>query len=126
MKKIFTTLIVLSIALISLTSSGEESVYESTNLNYKVVKANNVVIITVDLIDVASYSEIIVMRSESPSGTFRNVKELSKDDIIKLVSDNKIIDKYPLPTSMISYYKLQTVDKNGVLRSYPCVKLSSK
>ena len=126
MKNLIKTFLVLSIALFSFTTSGEESVYESERLNYNVEKVNSVVIINLDLKDPLSYEEIIVMRSDKPSGTFRNVKELSKEDIAKLVTDNKVVDKYPLPFTMTSYYKLQTVDKSGVYRSYPCVKLASK
>jgi hypothetical protein len=66
------------------------------------------------------------MRSDKPSGVFRNVKELSKEDINNLAVDHQIIDKYPLPSAMTSYYKLQTVNKSGVYRSYPCVKLNTK
>lgn len=126
MKTLIKTILVLSIALFSFTSSGEESFYEGTNVNYNVVKTNGVVIISLDLKDPTSYDEIIVMRSDKPSGVFRNVKELSQEDIYKLISDNKIYDKYPLPSSITTYYKLQTVDKTGVYRSYPCVKLASK
>jgi hypothetical protein len=126
MKKILNLILVLSIALLSFTSSGEENIYESANLNYNVIKTSGVVIITVDLTDVASYDEIIVMRSDKPSGVFRNVKELSKEDINNLAVDHQIIDKYPLPSAMTSYYKLQTVNKSGVYRSYPCVKLNTK
>jgi hypothetical protein len=126
MKNLMKTLLILTIALFSFTTPGEESVYESANLNYSVVKTNGVVIFSLDINDPTSYDEIIVMRSDKPSGNFRNVKELSKEDINKLVTDKNIIDKYPLPSSVITYYKLQTIDKTGVYRSYPCVKLASK
>lgn len=124
MKNLRNFIVVLAIALFSFTSAGEESVYEGTNVNYNVSKANGIVKIQLGLLEPENYDGIIVMRSDSPSGLFRNVKEMTASDMSNLTSNNTIIDKYPLPGSVTAYYKVQTVDKSGVYRSYPCVKLS--
>jgi hypothetical protein len=34
-------------------------------------------------------------------------------------------DKYPLPASMDAYYRIKTVTKDGITRTYPSVALSS-
>jgi hypothetical protein len=126
MRNLLYTFVFTSLILFSFTLPGEESIYEGTKVSYKVEKENSVVVINLDLMDPNDFQEIVIMRSDNPSEYFRSIKELSKDQISQLGKENVLLDKYPLPSTMVSYYKVQTIDKFGVQRSYPSVKLASK
>ncbi len=126
MKNLLYTFVFTSLILFSFTLPGEESIYEGTKVSYKVEKENGVVVINLDLMDPNDFQEILIMRSDNPSEYFRSIKELSKEQISQLSTENVLLDKYPLPSSISSYYKVQTIDKLGVQRTYPSVKLASK
>ncbi|MCB9255636.1 MAG: hypothetical protein H6579_00745 [Chitinophagales bacterium] len=115
---------VCSFALFSFTLPGEEANYNGGKVTYNVEKSNGVVMINLGLQNPQEYAEIIVMRSDNPAKFFREVKYLGGEAIDGMSSSNVIIDKYPLPSKITSYYKIQTIDKNGVQKSYPSVRLS--
>lgn len=117
---------ILSISLFAFKSAGEEHAYSGPVVSYKVAKEQGVVKINLDLKQPDQLDELVVMRSENPAIYFRSIKQLNQEAISKLTHENVLIDKYPLPSSVVTYYKVQTVDKSGVQRSYPSVKLTSK
>jgi hypothetical protein len=126
MKNIIYTLALISISLFAFTSAGEESSYEGTTVSYNVAKEMGIVTINLGLKEPSDFEEILIMRSDNPSANFRRIKELNQEAVDALTKENVLIDKYPLPSSVVTYYKVQTVDKTGVQRTYPCVKLASK
>lgn len=118
--------LLISISLLAFTQAGEESAYEGSSVSYNVAKEQGVVLINLGLKEPDTFEEIIIMRSDNPSIYFRSIKELNSEAVAQLTTENTLIDKYPLPSSVVTYYKVQTVDKTGVQRSYPSVKLAKK
>lgn len=124
MKNSILILLVCGLTLFSFTLPGEESNYDGGKVSYNVEKNKGVVMINLGLQNPQQYAQITVLRSDNPAKFFREVKNLGLNEITELSSDNVLVDKYPLPGSVTSYYKIQTIDKSGVQRSYPCVKLN--
>lgn len=126
MKNFTLTLFFFSTLFFALATPGEESVYDGAKLSYNVSKDNGVVTINLGLVNPEDFEQIIILRSDDPSKFFRNVKELSPEELKSLQQDNVLEDKYPLPSSVVTYYKVQTTDKSGVQRMYPSVKLATR
>jgi hypothetical protein len=124
MKKLILSTITIMMTLVSFAFTGNESLYESTNVTYSVEKIKGEVIIHIDFKDLAQYAEVSIVRSDNPTTYFRSIKQLSDDKLNELAADSKVVDKYPLPGGTNSYYKLVTIDHYGVQKSYPSVKLS--
>ncbi len=85
-----------------------------------------IVTINLGLKEPSEFEEILIMISDNPSANFRSIKELNQEAVDALTKGNVLIDKYPLPRSVVTYYKVQTVDKTGVQRTYLSVQLASK
>lgn len=125
MKNVILTFLAL-FALIAFKSPEGEAVYNGTQVSYNVEKTNGVVLIKLGIKDPTSIESLVIMRSDNPSKYFREVKQLSKNELDNMGSENVLVDKYPLPSTMSSYYKIKTIDVTGVQRSYPSVKLNTK
>ena len=126
MKNFTLTLIFFSTLFFAFAAPGEESVYDGAKISYDVSKDNGVVTINLGLNNPGEFETIIIQRSDDPSKFFRDVKYFSQEEIGGLQQDNVFQDKYPLPSSVVTYYKIQTVDKSGVQRTYPSVKLATR
>jgi len=122
-----TTLILtfLFIALMSFTSKNiNEATYSSKYITYSVERSGSTAVLTVDVVDLLDYDEIYLKRSTNPTEDFRQVKYLTKSQIPTLGHTGTIIDKYPLPGNMDAYYKVVALNKEGIYKLFPCVKLS--
>ncbi len=104
---------------------GEEGMYENNTIAYSVERIAGEVDIAIHLIKDEPVETIEVMRSEFPTKNFRTIKEITGKGVDALKTENTV-DKYPFPNSVDSYYKVVTVNLEGVKRSYPAVKLVSK
>ena len=72
-----------------------------------------------------NFEEIKIERSDNPIKYFRQIKIMGSSQIGDLTGQDIVQDKYPLPSSQDSFYKLVTIDRAGVMRSYPSVKLTN-
>lgn len=126
MKKISTLVLAsLLIALISFAPpSQDESIYSSKYIKYSVERDGSTAIVKVDVADIDQYDEIFLRRSNNPMNDFRQVKYLTKSKIGELASSGLIVDKYPLPGNIDTYYKVVAISNEGVYKLFPCVKLS--
>lgn len=126
MKKISTLVLVsLFLALISFAPpSQDESVYSSKYIKYSVERDGTTAVVKVDVADIDQYDEIFLRRSNNPMDDFRQVKYLTKSQIGDLATSGLIVDKYPLPGNMDTYYKVVAISDEGIYKLFPCVKLS--
>lgn len=114
------TLILLSFA----PSSVDESVYSSKYIKYSVERDGSRAVLKVDVTDIDQYDEIFLRRSDNPTDDFRQVKYLTKTKINELANTGLIVDKYPLPGNIDTYYKVVAISNEGIYKLFPCVKLS--
>lgn len=121
---ILVTILIISSTLFSFTLPGEESIYDGNHVGYNVERSQGVVLINLILKDPSKFQEINILRSDKPTENYRNIKSLDPSQVAELNIDNVIIDKYPLPGSINAYYKIQTIEKSGVQRTFPMVVLS--
>lgn len=125
--KNLSTLILSSLVLILISfapPSVDESVYSSKYIKYSVERDGSSALLKVDVADIAQYDEIYLRRSDNPTDDFRQVKYLTKSKISELASTGLIVDKYPLPGNMDTYYKVVAISNKGIYKLFPCVKLS--
>ena len=125
--KNLSTLILASLGLILISfapPSADESIYSSKYIKYSVERDGTRAILKVDVADIDQYDEIFLRRSDNPMVDFRQVKYLTKTKINELASSGMIVDKYPLPGNMDTYYKVVAISNDGVYKLFPCVKLS--
>lgn len=122
MKKSFLLFALCLFTINSFASLDEESSYESLRISYTVNNTNGSVFVNFELPDVSTFQEIILFKSAHPYQDFKKVKQLTKEDILKLNDENVIEDENPTE-NVEAYYKIQTIDQYGVLRIFPSVKL---
>lgn len=119
------TTIILTIFLFSFAPiNTNESIYSSKYIKYSVERNGSTAVLNVEITDIDQYDEIYIRRSDNPMENFRQVKYLTKTQIGTLAQNKTIIDKYPLPGSKDTYYKVVAISKKGVYKLFPCVKLS--
>ena len=76
--------------------------------------------------DMAQYDHIIVERSGNGGEFFSQVKYVQTEGAD--IEDGNYVfraDKYPLPGNTTSYYRVKTVGKDGVTRTFPSVELAN-
>ncbi len=76
--------------------------------------------------DMAQYDHIIIERSGNGGEFFSQVKYIQTEGAD--IEDGNYVfraDKYPLPNNMDSYYRIKTVSKDGITRTFPSVALAT-
>lgn len=129
MNKVIT---LLAVALFAFSFSafagpGEEDmhVYESRDISYSVEKVDGKVYISLQINDVSSYDMLEIVRSDSPINGFRRVLHFNEAQLTNFSSQEVVVDHYPLPTSVPSYYKVVVSEKEGAYKKLPGVLLSA-
>lgn len=103
--------------------NNDESAYNNDFITYSVERIGSSAVLRVDIANISQYEEIFLKRSKAPLDDFRQVKRLSKTQMETLAQEGTIVDKYPLPGSKDSYYKVVVI-KKGTQKSFPSIKLS--
>ncbi|MCS6819372.1 MAG: hypothetical protein RMJ53_05055 [Chitinophagales bacterium] len=75
--------------------------------------------------DMAQYDHIIIERSGSGGEFYSQVKYIQIEGA-DIEDGNYLlrVDKYPLPASVNAHYRIKTVTKDGITRTYPDVALN--
>jgi hypothetical protein len=75
--------------------------------------------------DMAQYDHVVIERSGNGGEFFSQVKYVQTDGAD--IEDGNYVfrsDKYPLPNNTESFYRIKTVGKDGVTRTFPSVALN--
>lgn len=123
MKNVFLTLLTACILVAATAITNEEATYDGPAVSYHVETLPGQVLINLELDNPTQYNEIKIVRSDNPVKYFRQIKLLSGSVVSNMEPSHTVIDKFPLPASQNSFYKVVTIDKSGVQKTYPTVKL---
>ena len=72
-----------------------------------------------------TYDEILVERSESENGIYSVCKTIEVPQTRIADGYYKTADKYPTAVQKDCYYRIKTIAKDGVIKTYPPVLLSA-
>lgn len=107
------------------SNTNEHTFKRDGDVALDVERINGKVNIHIKAVDVKQYETIIIERGAGETAHFSRVKYIvpSKDGIN---SDYFVKeDSYPMSAKADSYYKITTISKDGVERSYPPIQLPS-
>ncbi len=121
---IFSTIVLALIMMSFGIKNIDESTYSSKYIKYSVERDGSTALLKVAITDVSQYDEVYLRRSVNPTEDFRQVKYISKSQLESLAASGTIVDKYPLPGNVDTYYKVVAISNEGVYKLFPCVKLS--
>ena len=129
MKNIITTLAVIGTFSYSFAANpGQKHAFKDPNADValEIERSKSEVTLHILAQDMAQYDHIIIERSGNGGEFFSQVKYIQTEGAD--IGDGNYVfraDKYPLPNNIDSYYRIKTVSKDGVTRTFPSVALAS-
>jgi hypothetical protein len=130
MKNIIATLAVIGTFSYSFAAAnpGAKHAFKDPNAEValEIERNKSEVVLHVLAQDMAQYDHIIIERSGNGGEFFSQVKYIQTEGAD--IEDGNYVfraDKYPLPSNVDSYYRIKTVSKDGITRTFPSVALAS-
>lgn len=129
MKKPINLLIALTTCLFSMAAGTEKTnnaTYVSTDeeVAMELERGKGEVLIHLNVKDLSQYEYVLVERSAENANYFSRCKYISGGTTLSS-KDILQIDKYPYSAAKDVYYRIKTVTKDGIERSYPAVMLAA-
>ncbi|MCS6819764.1 MAG: hypothetical protein RMJ53_03720 [Chitinophagales bacterium] len=129
MKNIIATLAVIGTFSYSFAANpGAKHVFKDPDAEValELERGKGEVILHILAQDIAQYDHIIIERSGTGGEFYSQVKYIQVDGV-NAIDGNYLLsaDKYPLPASVDAHYRIKTVTKDGITRTYPSVSVNA-
>jgi hypothetical protein len=109
------------------TASVEKHEFKSTDkeINFDIERKQGEITLYFQSLVFGSYDEIIVERCASDNGIYSVCKTIEVPQVKITDGYYKTTDKYPLSSQKDCYYRIKTVSKEGIIKTFPPVLLSA-
>lgn len=119
--------LILTTTIFSFTSENyDESAFSNDCVQYNVTRRGSTAIVRIHFSHISKFDKIYLKRSNGPFGDYEEVSFATKSEFARLQKEGLIIDNEPLPSDEDAYYKIVAYNRDGVYKSFPCVKLNKK
>lgn len=89
------------------------------------VKSPKAIDITINSPQFTNFTEVIVERSNSLTGVYRQIKVIYRPELEKAVDEITFKDEFPLNIQNANYYRLRVITIHGTLITFPGVEEES-
>ena len=132
MKNLLPFLLAYLITLVSIEINAETPVsakhqFKSTSgdISFDTERGRSEVVLHFQSTFFKEYEQILVERSGEGSGGFNGCKVLNMAEIKTDGNYYKTTDRFPLTAQKDSYYRIKTIAKDGVTKTFPPIKLEA-
>ena len=115
----------VSINIYCSTAASDKHEFKSSynDINFDIERKMGEVVLHFQSSLFKNYDEIIVERSSENSGGFSACKIINLAEV-KVDGDYyRTSDKFPVSAKMSSYYRLKTISKEGITKTFPPIEL---
>ncbi len=128
MKKIITLFAAITL-FVSVTNAStpnpERRAFKETSkdVNFEVERGKGEVIFHFLSMNIENFEQIVIERSSA--GGFTPCKIISLSDVNVIDGYFTSVDKFPLPAKIDCQYRLKTISKDGITKTFPPVDLQA-
>jgi hypothetical protein len=119
--------VAMSTVTYAATSNTEKHEFKSSSyeVNIDLERGRGEVLVHLQSAYFKEYEQIIIERSGDGTGAYTTCKTINLADV-KLAGDYyKTTDRFPLSAQADSYYRIKTISKEGINKTYPPVAIAA-
>jgi hypothetical protein len=119
--------VILSSKLYATTPPSDKHEFKTTDreINFDIERKSGEVELYFQSTAFGAYDEILVERCGSDNGTYSVCKTIEVSQV-KIAGDYyKTADKYPMTAQKDCYYRIKTISKEGIMKTFPPVLLTA-